>query len=184
MPFEEIAVNLIGPWDIKVNGRIVTFKALTIIDTVTNLVELICIDRKYKEHVRAKFVQAWLARYPWPKRLIHDPGGEFVSGVFKELLATIQCKDSEGTSKNAQSNAICKRMHQTVGNVLRTLLHSIPPKNQDNARDIVDDALATAMYAMRCNVTTALGSPPGALVYARDMFLNVPLVADWTTIAG
>ena len=37
---------------------------------------------------------------------------------------------------------------------------------------------------MRYNVTTALGSPPGALVYARDMFLNVPLIADWTTIAG
>ena len=61
MPFEEIAVDLIGPWDIKVNGRIVTFKALTIIDTVTNLVELIRIDRKCKEHVHAKFEQAWLA---------------------------------------------------------------------------------------------------------------------------
>ena len=66
---------------------------------------------------------------------------------------------------------------------MRTLLHSKPPKNQDDARDIVDDALVTTMHAMRCNVTTALGSPPGALVYARDMFLNVPLVADWTTIA-
>ena len=74
-------------------------------------------------------------------------------------------------------------MHQTVGNVLRTLLHSSPPKTVSNAKDIVDNALATAMHAMRCNVTTALGSPLGALVYARDMFLNVPLVADWTTIA-
>ena len=75
-------------------------------------------------------------------------------------------------------------MDQTVGNVLKTLLHSNRPKNMDDARDIVDDALATSMHAMRCNVTTALGSPPGALVYARDMFLNVPLVADWTTIAN
>ena len=25
---------------------------------------------------------------------------------------------------------------------------------------------------------------PGALAYARDMFLNVPLVADWTTISN
>ena len=66
---------------------------------------------------------------------------------------------------------------------MRTLLHSKPPRSQDDARDVVDEALATAMHAMRCNVTTALGSPPGALVYARDMFLNVPLVADWTTIA-
>ena len=53
----------------------------------------------------------------------------------------------------------------------------------DNARDIIDDALATAMHAMRTNVTSALGSSPGALVFGRDMFLNVPLVADWVTIA-
>ena len=36
---------------------------------------------------------------------------------------------------------------------------------------------------MRANVTTALKSSPGALVFGRDMFLNVPLVADWTAIA-
>ena len=53
----------------------------------------------------------------------------------------------------------------------------------DNARDIIDNALATAMHAMRTNVTSALGSSPGALVFGRDMFLNVPLVADWVTIA-
>jgi hypothetical protein len=34
-------------------------------------------------------------------------------------------------------------------------------------------------------VTTAstLGSTPGALAFSRDMFLNVPLIADWHTIA-
>ena len=45
-PFEEVAVNLIGPWKTKVNGKLVTFSALTIIDTVTNLVELVRIDNK------------------------------------------------------------------------------------------------------------------------------------------
>ncbi len=29
-------------------------------------------------------------------------------------------------AKNPQSNAVCERMHQTVGNVLRTLLHGNP----------------------------------------------------------
>ena len=73
-------------------------------------------------------------------------------------------------------------MHQTVGNVLRTVLHSERPKDLTQARDIIDDALATAMHSMRTNITTALKSSPGALVYARDMFLNVPLIADWKTI--
>jgi hypothetical protein len=51
------------------------------------------------------------------------------------------------------------------------------------AKDIVDEALVTAMHAMQTTVTTTLGSAPGSLAFARDMFLNVPLVADWQMIA-
>jgi hypothetical protein len=50
------------------------------------------------------------------------------------------------------------------------------------ARDIIDNALATAMHAMQTTVATTLGSTPSALAFARDMFLNVPLIADWQSI--
>ncbi len=40
-------------------------------------------------------------------------------------------------------------MHQTVTIVLRTLVHTNPPQNMTQARDIVDNALATAMHAMQ-----------------------------------
>ena len=73
-------------------------------------------------------------------------------------------------------------MHQTVGNILRTILYSNPPKNMTQARAIIDQALATAMHAMRTTVATTLGSTPGALAFNRDMFLNVPLIADWRAI--
>jgi hypothetical protein len=69
-------------------------------------------------------------------------------------------------------------MHQTVENVLRLLVHANPPNNMSRAKDIVDDALATAMHAMQTTVATTLGSAPGALAFSRDMFLNVPLIAD------
>jgi hypothetical protein len=76
-------------------------------------------------------------------------------------------------------------MHQTVNNVLRTLVHANPPQNmtQNQARDIIDNALATAMHAMQTTIATTLGSTPGALALAQDMFLNVPLIADWQAIA-
>ena len=51
------------------------------------------------------------------------------------------------------------------------------------AQDIVDQALALAMHAMRTTVATTLGSTPGALAFSRDMFLNIPLVANWQAIA-
>ncbi len=36
----------IGPWTVQVHGRPYEFEALTVIDTVTNLVELVRIERK------------------------------------------------------------------------------------------------------------------------------------------
>ncbi len=46
------------------------------------------------------------------------------------------------------------------------------------ARDVVDDALATAMHVMQATNATTLGSTLGAFVFAQDMFLNVLLIAD------
>jgi hypothetical protein len=77
IPFEECAVDLIGPWTVQVRRRPYKFKVLTVIDTVTNLVKLIRIEKKILDHITQKFAQYWLTRYPWPQRCIHDPGGEF-----------------------------------------------------------------------------------------------------------
>jgi hypothetical protein len=86
------------------------------------------------------------------------------------------------SAKTPQSNAICKRMHQTVGNVLRTLLHGEPPQNITDAKEFVDEALSIAMHAMRAGIHSTLGSSPGNLVFNRDMFLNIPLIANWHAI--
>jgi hypothetical protein len=73
-------------------------------------------------------------------------------------------------------------MHQTATKVLRKLVHTNPLQNMTQARDIIDDALATAMHAMQTTVATTLGSIPGALAFNQDMFLNMPLIADWQAI--
>ena len=51
------------------------------------------------------------------------------------------------------------------------------------ARVIIDNALASAMHAMQTTIATTLWSTPGELAFARDMFLNVLLIADWQAIA-
>jgi hypothetical protein len=45
-PWEEVTIDLIGPWKVKVNGQQVEFDALTCIDMALNLVKLIRIDNK------------------------------------------------------------------------------------------------------------------------------------------
>ena len=93
-------------------------------------------------------------------------------------------KDVPTTSRNPQANAICKRMHQTVGNILCTLLHVNPPNTVGASKELIAEALSTAMHAMRSSVHTTFGSSPGSLVFNQDMFLNIPLIADWHTITN
>jgi hypothetical protein len=73
-------------------------------------------------------------------------------------------------------------MHQTVQNILRTLLHGEPPQNIASAKEYIDEALSIAMHAMRAGIHSTLGSSPGNLTYNRDMFLYIPLIADWHAI--
>jgi hypothetical protein len=57
-----------------------------------------------------------------------------------------------------------------------------PPQNIANAAQYVDEAISIAMHAMQAGVHSTLGSSPGNLVFNRDMFLNIPLIADWHAI--
>ena len=156
--------------------------AITCIDPVTNLVELICINNKTSPHVSNQFKNCWLSRYPRCNQCVHDNGGKFIGWPFQLLLARFGIKNVTTTVKNPQSNAICERMHQTVGNILRTVIYTNPPANQLEANQVLDNALATAMHATRCAVNSTLQNSPGSIVYNRDMLIDVPLIADLTVI--
>jgi hypothetical protein len=69
-------------------------------------------------------------------------------------------------------------MHQTIENCLRTLLHGQPPQNVQDILQHVDNALATAAHSARCAVHRTLKISPGALIFQRDMFLEIPVIAD------
>ena len=87
-PWNEVCIDLKGLWEIVVNRNIYEFKALTCINPVTNLVELIQIMNKMMGHVAEKFSNSWLSRYPRPNRCIRNNGKEFVGSEFIKLLAS------------------------------------------------------------------------------------------------
>jgi hypothetical protein len=66
-------------------------------------------------------------------------------------------------------------MHQTAGNVLQILLDFNPQQNLTQARNIVNQSLATGMHSMQVTVATTLSSKPGALAFSC-------VVADWQSI--
>ena len=60
---------------------------------------------------------------------------------------------------------MCKRMHQTVGNVLRTLVHENKPRGSRQAKNLANEALGIAQHSLICGLYTTLGSSPGSLVF-------------------
>ena len=93
------------------------FKALTIIDTVTNFPEIIHIDSKSSAYIAQQFENAWLSHYPQPVCVICDQGPEFKGEPFSQMLWHHGIHMIPTSVKNPQANAICEHLHQTIGNV-------------------------------------------------------------------
>lgn len=182
LPWSQVAVDLIGPWTLEISGESRTFYALTIIDMVTNLVELVRLSNKTSDHVSMHFMNTWLARYPKPVSCIYDQGGEFTGWGFQSMLENNDIQRRPTTAKNPQANAICERMHQAVGNSLRVLRTMNPPAGVNTPEALVDMALANAMYATRASYHSAILTTPGALAFHRDMVMNIPFMADLNLI--
>jgi RNase H-like domain found in reverse transcriptase/Reverse transcriptase (RNA-dependent DNA polymerase)/Integrase zinc binding domain len=181
-PWRHICIDLVGPWKLQIGDTEHTFIALSIIDPVTNLAELIRLENKRPDYVALQLNNAWLSRYPRPSFCTFDQGGEFLGYGFQIELDKYGIHKSPTNAKTPTSNAICERMHQTVGNILRTMSTLNPPIALETGKLMVDTALANCIFALRASLHGGLKATPGSLVFQRDMILDIPVVGDWITI--
>ena len=84
-----------------------------VIDTVTNLVELVRINDKKSDETLRKYAQCWLAQYLWPQQCVHDPGGEFAGIEFQTSLEKYHIIQMLAL---AQKNAIQCNMRKDASN--------------------------------------------------------------------
>ena len=84
------------------------------------------------------------------------------------------------TTRNPQANAILERIHQTIGNMIRTMrLYDNPNIDKE---DPFSGILSAVAFATRATVHTTLGATPSQLVFGRDAILNTKFEADWALI--
>jgi len=88
-------------------------------------------------------------------------------------------KGKTSSSYNPQSNGIVERVHQVLGNALRTF--ELEHKELD-PNDPWGSFLSAAAWAIRSTVHTTLDATPGQLVFGRDMLLPIQLKTDWARI--
>ena len=89
-----------------------------------------------------------------------DPGTEFMAEFAKMYQNDHGLKRKPITTRNPQSNAIIGRIHQTIGNIIRTSDVSNIVNN-----DPWSGILAATMFAVRATYHTPLQASPMQLVF-------------------
>jgi hypothetical protein len=200
-PWDALCVDLIGPYTLKgKDGSSIDFMALTMIDPASSwleVVELPTITRVMTKKVNGKertieeeifdkssdrisrlVNKIWLCRYPRCRYLIYDNGSEFKLH-FETLCDSYGIKRKPTTIKNPQANAICERVHQGLGTMMRTseldMADSVHPAD-------IDTFIDNAVWAICSTYHTVLQASPGAAIFGRDMLFDIPFVADWHKI--
>ena len=100
---------------------------------------------------------AWLTRYPLPNKITVDRGKELLA-EFKTMMANdygISC--SPISVRNPQANAIVERVHQTIGNIIRT--YEIQEMDLDNENPW-EGVLSSTMFTIRSTVHTTTQHTP------------------------
>ena len=87
---------------------------------------------------------------------------------FAEMIENDYGIKRKGISvRNPQANAILERVHQTIGNIIRTF-----SKELLDVTDPWSGILAATMFAVRATYHTTLHATPTQLVFWRDALLN------------
>jgi hypothetical protein len=201
VPWRALCVDLIGPYTLKgKDGTIIDFMALTMINPATSwfeIVELPLLHRvktmtvngkessitedifnKTSERIARLVNKTRLSRYPICRYIIYNNGSKFKLH-FEYLCETYGIQRKPTMIKNPQAKGILKRLHQVLGQMLRTaelnMAETVTP-------DGVDTFLDNAAWAIRSTYHTVLKASPGAAIFGCDMLFDIPFMADWNII--
>jgi transposase InsO family protein len=180
-PWDKLCIDLIGPYKIRRTGqKFLTCRCVTMIDPATGWFEIHQYEDKQSITVANIVEQEWFSRYPWPTQVTFDRGSEFIGQDFQTMIKNdYGVKAKPITVRNPQANAIVERVHQVIGNIIRTF------ELENNYLDETDPwkaILSATAFAVRSTFHTTLRNTPGQLVFGRDMILNTKHVANWEFI--
>lgn len=182
-PWETLCVDMIGPYQItnKQTKNTAQLWCVTMIDPATGWFEIKDVPGTKRADVIANIVeQAWLVRYPWPQTVIMDRGKEFLAEFATMITEDYGVKRKPITKRNPQANAIVERVHQTIGNMIRTM--RVHTREDLDVKEPWNGILAAIAFAVRATVHTTTQATPMQLVYGRDAIFNIPFQANWEHI--
>jgi hypothetical protein len=177
-PWKRVNVDVVGPYTVRTPAKTYQLTAMTMIDPVTGWFEIAPLSEPTSYETQKAFDSHWLSRYPRPQEVGVDNGSHFKK-YFTQLIDNYGLKRKPSLDYNPQSNGVIERIHQVLGNALRTF--ELEERELDESNPW-DEFLTATAYAIRSTHHTTLQASPAQLVFGRDMFLPVKFVADWARI--
>ena len=157
-PWFEIAVDYIELFGPK------KFRAITIIDTTTKLLEMSNITTASSLQASQQVDRLWFCRYPRPVQCIFNQGSE-VKKEFTELLDSYGIQAKPITTKNPAVNAIIERIHLVIGDKMRAC--------DIDSEDEWSEFCSNVVFATRGSLHTTMRATPREMAFGRQMLFNI-----------
>ena len=177
-PWKTVCVDTIGPYTIdRQNGPPLKVAFLTMMDPATSWMEIKPLNNASSAEAAEQLELAWLSRYPWPEKLICDRGSEFKQKFLQMIERDYGIDRHAISTRNPQGNSMIERIHQTIGNMIRTLEPQFLTEP-----DPVPQIISAVRFAVISTYHTTLKATPMQLVFGRDAILNTKFQANWNYI--
>jgi hypothetical protein len=179
--WSRVNVNLWGPKSVDNGEYTYQVHVMTMVNPVTGWFELAPLYAAPTAFRAQQLLgNIWLARYPRPRDIGFDNGGEFMA-EFNDLCDNIGLKKKPSAAWNPQSNAILGRIHQVLADCIRSfnLEESVFNELDD---DPFEEYLTEAAFSIQSAFHQTHGHSPAQMVFGRDMSMPVSADIDWEQI--
>ena len=116
------------------------------IEPVTRWFEIVQYEDKRAISIANLVEDMWLSRYPRPIEIMYDEGKYFIGHEFRRSLIYMEygITAKPSTSGNTMSNAVLERIHQVLGNIVRTF--NISTQTYVDKNELWRSILAPAVF--------------------------------------
>lgn len=156
VPFERIAMDLVGPLNKSARGH---EYILVILDYATRYPEAIPLRNMASKTIAKELVHVF-TRVGIPKEILTDQGAPFVSKLMKDLCGLLRIKPIRTSVYHPQTDGLVERFNQTLKAMLRKVI------SQDGKE--WDLLLPYLMFAVREVPQSSTGFSPFELLYGRQ----------------
>ena len=124
----------------------------------------------------------WLYRYPRPIEITYDQGEEFIGQGFRKYLIETEygITYKPSTLENPIYNTVLERIHQVLGNLVRTF--NIYIQTYFDEDEPWTGIYYTSAFENFSTTNRQKGYIPVQLIFVRDMILPIKHTVDWELI--